>query len=450
MEKNNKKQLIAAAWLLLLSAIPIQTARFYQTIQLQTTQKTAQTAEKVRSDLEQFHQLSLQIQQQKKQQELELAAAQSLILEKLPRKPDDLNEAYAKDIFEQLTEMDNNWLSNIYASMQQGTFDKINLRVTDGDGKEVILYSNASAIMSVANVYAYYHDPDDAESFLDHCRRLWQASHSYTLTFSEPYYCSGICIETTPSNAELSATSSDAQTPMICPGHMDLNINMNIIGINGSYTLFELADDEISDSWNGWNEQTITEAHALYEKDWYEDYGLTTASLALGNPLSLSEIDSMMQALPDDLSETRKNIIRFALESVGKVPYYYGGKASKAGYEGNHFGAQVNEDQSGRILKGLDCSGWIGWVYWSAAGMEIPYATTFSLSTAGTEIEQADLKPGDILVRTGDDAHTVMFLGWTDDGLMRCIHESSTAANNVIISVIKSSFPICRRLLDES
>lgn len=450
MEKTSKKQFAAAAGLLLLSAIPIQTAQFYQTIQEQTTQKTVQTAEEIRSDLKQLHQIALQLEQQKRQQKLERTAARNIIQEEAKQKPDDLNETYAKEIFDQLTEMDNNWLSNIYASMQQGTFEKINLRVIDGDGTEISLYSNASAIMSLANVYAYYHDPDNAEQFLDYCRKLWQQSHSYTRSVSDPYYCSGICTESTPSNAERSATSSDAQLFSACPGHTDLNINVKIIGINGRHTLFELASDEITDSWSGWNEQTIASAHALYEKDWYEAYGLTTASLALGNPLSLTEIDRIIQSLPDDLSETRKNIIRFALESVGKVPYYYGGKASRTGYEGNHFGAQVKEDQSGRILKGLDCSGWIGWVYWSAAGMEIPYATTFSLSTAGTEIEQTDLKPGDILVRTGDDAHTVMFLGWTDDGLMRCIHESSTAANNVIISVIKSSFPICRRILDES
>lgn len=450
MEKTSKKQFAAATCLLLLSAIPIQTARFYQAIQLQAEKSTIQTAEKIRSDLEQLHQLSLQLEQQKQQQELELAAAQSLIPEEIPRKPDDLNEAYAKEIFDQLTEMDNNWLSNVYASMQQGSFEKINLRVTDGDGTEISLYSNASAIMSLANVYAYYHDPDDAKGFLDYCRSLWQASHSYTLSVSEPYYCSGSCLEGTPSNAELPATISDAWFLSSCPGHIDLNVSMKIIGIDGRHTLFELTADKADDSWSGWNEQTIAEAHALYEKDWYEAYGLTTASLALGNPLSLTEIDGIMHTLPDELSETRKNIIRFALESVGKVPYYYGGKASRTGYEGNHFGAQVKEDQSGRILKGLDCSGWIGWVYWSAADMEIPYATTFSLSSAGTEIEQKDLMPGDILVRTGDDAHTVMFLGWTDDGLMRCIHESSTAANNVIISVIKSAFPSCRRLLDES
>lgn len=465
METTNKKQFAAAVGLLLLSAVPIHAAQFYQTIQLQAAQTAAQTANEICSNLETFHQISLSMEQQRQAQERALAAAQSLLQEKEKRTPEDLNERYAKDAFDQLTELDESWLSNIYHSMQQGNFEKINLRVTDGDGKEISLYSNASAIMSLANVYAYYHNPDDTEEFLKHCRKLWQASHSYTLGISEPYYCSGVCIDEqdeeredwgetllisgTPSNADSLATSSDAQAIHPCPGHRDLNIHMKIIGINGKHTLFELASDELSDSWNGWNEQNIQEAHTLYEKDWYEAYGLTTSALALGNPLSLSEIETTMQSLPADLSESRRNIIRFALESVGKVPYYYGGKASRAGYEGNYFGSQVTEDQSGRILKGLDCSGWIGWVYWSAAGMEIPYATTFTLSSAGTQIEPAELKPGDILVRTGKDAHTVMFLEWTEDGKMRCIHESSTAANNVIISVMKSSFPICRRLLDE-
>ena len=69
-------------------------------------------------------------------------------------------------------------------------------------------------------------------------------------------------------------------------------------------------------------------------------------------------------------------------------------------------------DQMGRTLKGLDCSGWINWVYWSALGTPVARGGTSSLASSGTEIPREELKPGDIAVVPGDEAHVVMFLGW--------------------------------------
>ena len=66
----------------------------------------------------------------------------------------------------------------------------------------------------------------------------------------------------------------------------------------------------------------------INRQDWTETYGLNVVVEGTRAPLSTTEIDSYMSRLPKDTSETRKNIIRYALQSVGKVPYYWGGKAS--------------------------------------------------------------------------------------------------------------------------
>lgn len=95
--------------------------------------------------------------------------------------------------------------------------------------------------------------------------------------------------------------------------------------------------------------------------------------------LNSREIEQYMGLVPEDASQQRKDFVRYALTSVGKIPYYWGGKPSAPGYTGNSFGSLTVPDEDGRILKGLDCSGWINWVYWSvtgrgAGGPEHPHA----------------------------------------------------------------------------
>lgn len=54
--------------------------------------------------------------------------------------------------------------------------------------------------------------------------------------------------------------------------------------------------------------------------------------------LSKEEMDKLLNHLPEETSELRKNIVLQAGDAVGKIPYYWGGAANCAGYEGNHFG----------------------------------------------------------------------------------------------------------------
>ena len=66
-------------------------------------------------------------------------------------------------------------------------------------------------------------------------------------------------------------------------------------------------------------------------------------------------------------------------------------------------------------MKGLDCSGWISWVYWSALGRRLPAESTDGLIGCGAAVAREDLKPGDIIVRLGEEGHVVMFLAWDLD-----------------------------------
>ena len=476
-----------------------------------------------------------------------------------------------------------------------GSFRNVRFQAVDGDGNVISPYSNVAQIMSMANVYTYYHDPQDCDAFLAYAKALWTASHSFTMSVSDVYYCSG-CIgksaeeeeqkaleaeaeaEKQDQNLELpydaeiqnvetaagtasaqvssgvvtagiataekkaeeanraesiaesraaetkaavpesksgviasrrglaSASNAEAETQAAshtdstsaaetavetiasevsveaqaetasaaaekatstdmaagnasaektaCPGHVDLTVTMKIGGLSDAAGLFALdaagnnAEAFEDGGWQGWTEENRQAAIALASEDWYEKYGLSVSSISTGTPLTAAEIEEYLDALPEDISDTRKELLRFALNSVGKVPYYWGGKPAAKNYEGNHFGTLVSPDVDGRTLRGLDCSGWISWVYWSVTGTHLPYESTSGLAALGQRVSREDLKPGDILIRTGADAHVIMFLGWTSDGRVRCIHETSGSVNNVTVGERNAGWPYYRRLID--
>ena len=232
---------------------------------------------------------------------------------------------------------------------------------------------------------------------------------------------------------------------------MDLNITVHIIGTEeSSCSLYDLDErgGTVTDSWPGWTEEMKAFVADLKNQDWYENYGLSISDISLQAPMSPEEVDAYMASLPEDLSQERRELIRFALESVGRVPYYWGGKASSPGYAGNRFGTLISSDYKGRIRKGLDCSGWVSWVYWSATGERLPAEGTSGLIQCGTAIARSQLQPGDIIVRTGSNAHVVMFLGWGSNGKLLCIHESSGSANNVTISELDANWKYYRKLIE--
>ena len=69
-----------------------------------------------------------------------------------------------------------------------GKWTKISLDIRDGNGKTTPQSSNVKEILAMASVYSFYHDMEDAEAFTSYAHRLWNASHSYSMSVSEVYY----------------------------------------------------------------------------------------------------------------------------------------------------------------------------------------------------------------------------------------------------------------------
>ena len=259
-------------------------------------------------------------------------------------------------------------------------------------------------------------------------------------------------------------TETDVNSKNYCPGHVDLYVKVTIYGFEdkkGLRTIDLKADDQDENEssknldsalegkgWNGWTEEQMGYVETLISQDWFKTYGLSISTINPKQPLTEEEISKYLSDLPDNISEKRKTVIRYALSSVGKIPYYWGGKASIAGYDGNGFGRVIEADYKGRVLRGLDCSGWIQWVYWSAIGDKLGGANgTATLIGEGKKIKRAELQPGDVIIRSGADSHVVMFLQWAGNGNMIVIHENASA-NNVSVSEVTANYPYYRKLID--
>lgn len=241
-----------------------------------------------------------------------------------------------------------------------------------------------------------------------------------------------------------------------CPGHVDLKINAVIWTMDGKKNLFTLdkrgnSKNNFNDSWQGWTEERISEAKALAAADWYQDYGLSVSLLSGTEPLTDTEVEEQLSMLPEDLPETRKALAETALRSIGRIPYYYGGKAVSADYEKNGFYNVVLPDYKGRIFRGLDCSGWLAWVYWNATGKQLSESSTAGQIHLGRGIKRSELKTGDIIIRAGNDetmGHVLMFLRWSEDGEALCIHETGGVTNNVCFKLNEDVGASCRNLVD--
>ncbi|MCQ5141084.1 NlpC/P60 family protein [Enterocloster bolteae] len=242
-----------------------------------------------------------------------------------------------------------------------------------------------------------------------------------------------------------------ADSSRTCPGHVDCTVLAVVKGIAEADSLFQAADtlEAVKASgWTGWNADTRNMAGALLAQDWSRVYGLYTVDYPVKGLLNSQEIELYMSLVPEDASRQRKDFVRYALTSVGKIPYYWGGKPSAPGYTGNGFGSLTVPDEDGRLLKGLDCSGWINWVYWSVTGKGLGAQSTGTLLGCGSPVARDELLPGDICIRFNPMAHVVIFLGWTAEGNMLCIQETTGNSNNVEVGTVTSNWESYRRILE--
>ena len=169
---------------------------------------------------------------------------------------------------------------------------------------------------------------------------------------------------------------------------------------------------------------------------------LTTAHVEYAtNGLTKEQIEEYMASLPADLSGNRKQVIKTALSLVGMVPYYYGGKPHNTGWNDNWW-STVEPDHKGRRKAGLDCSGYVQWVFATAGfnGGNLDGSLTSTGSISKLQyITKDELQPGDIgLKYQGDSRHTGIYMG--NDTWIHC-----SSSGTVVVAPGYSGFPTYKR-----
>ena len=156
--------------------------------------------------------------------------------------------------------------------------------------------------------------------------------------------------------------------------------------------------------------------------------------------LSPQEVQEILSRLPDDLSEQRRQVVLTAYQLLGKVNYFWGGKSLVLGWD-SRWGTPkevwaAGSPSTGTIRPyGLDCSGFVDWVFYNVSGGSYVIGHGGGASAQHsycTAITWADAQPGDLVFYPGD-SHVGIVCGFDSGGNIQIIHCAS-GSNNVVVT----------------
>jgi len=143
--------------------------------------------------------------------------------------------------------------------------------------------------------------------------------------------------------------------------------------------------DEMTGVYNFSNEQILM-LNELMQPEYLVLYQSLIGITQPGG-LSAVEIAQIRASLPTDLSIMQQDIIDAALSLVGKVNYFWGGKSLAIGWD-SRWGTQMEVTAPGSSTTGtvrsfgLDCSGFVAWVYANAGVPAAKIADVFGMHTS--------------------------------------------------------------------
>ena len=156
--------------------------------------------------------------------------------------------------------------------------------------------------------------------------------------------------------------------------------------------------------------------------------------------LSPDEVAKIMENLPADLSEARREVVLTAYQLLGRVHYFWGGKSLVIGWD-SRWGMPMEVTAGGSSTTGtvrpfgLDCSGMVDWVFYNQSGGQYVIGHGGGATTQHsycTPIAWSDAQPGDLVFYPGD-SHVGIVCGFDSGGNIMIIHCAS-GANNVVVT----------------
>ena len=156
--------------------------------------------------------------------------------------------------------------------------------------------------------------------------------------------------------------------------------------------------------------------------------------------LSPDEVAKIMENLPADLSEARREVVLTAYQLLGRVHYFWGGKSLVVGWD-SRWGMPMEVTAEGSSTTGtvrpfgLDCSGMVDWVFYNQSGGQYVIGHGGGATAQHsycTPIAWSDAQPGDLVFYPGD-SHVGIVCGFDSSGNIMVIHCASSE-NNVVVT----------------
>ena len=157
-----------------------------------------------------------------------------------------------------------------------------------------------------------------------------------------------------------------------------------------------------------------------------------------GNHVEISDaaLRDILNNLPEAVSEKRKATVKTAFSLVGKISYFWGGKSSAIGWD-SRWGTPrkvtaVGSNTTGMTIPyGLDCSGFVDWVFNNTFGVVVGHGGgARSQYSYCRKISWAEAQPGD-LVFYPDLGHVGIVAGYDGEGNVLIVHCS---LNGVVVT----------------
>jgi cell wall-associated NlpC family hydrolase len=175
--------------------------------------------------------------------------------------------------------------------------------------------------------------------------------------------------------------------------------------------------------------------------------------------LTAAEIAQIKAALPADLSIMQQDIVDSAQTLVGKVHYFWGGKSMAIRWD-NRWGTPMEVTAPGSSTTGtirpfgLDCSGFVAWVYVNAGVPADKIADIFGTNTStqwkySEPVDWNDARVGDLAFFAVPGAtkynHVGVIVSVDSTGQYQVVHCASSRDNVVIGFADESGFNYIRR-----
>lgn len=162
------------------------------------------------------------------------------------------------------------------------------------------------------------------------------------------------------------------------------------------------------------------------------------SSLAGSLAITNADVREVLAALPTDLEQARRDTVQTALQLVGKVNYFWGGKSRAIGWD-SRWGQLTKVWAAGSSTTGtyrpfgLDCSGFVDWTFNNSLGYIIGHGGGVIMQHRYcTDISQSAAQPGDLAFYP-DDSHIGIIVGRNEAGKLLVCHCAS-GQNNVVIT----------------